>query len=88
MAQAGVPINHLTNRYRDYRSYVGSAKGTIGILHLGVVDCSPRPIPWFARNQIGKLPSFVRNRIIGFLASAPAFAASLIIRSAVLISFS
>ena len=67
IAQAGVPINHLANRYRDYRSYVGSAKGNIGILHLGVVDCSPRPIPWFARNQIGKLPSFVRNRIIGFL---------------------
>ena len=67
--EAGVPIAKLFGRYSEYRTYVGKHRPGIGIVHLGVVDCSPRPVPLGLRTAIGKLPGFLRSPIIRFLHS-------------------
>ena len=66
-AQAGVPIAQLFRLYGEYRTYVGRHQQGIGIAHLGVVDCSPRPVPFGVRRIIGRLPGVLRSPMISFL---------------------
>ena len=66
-AQAGVPITNVIHNYEDYRTYVGRHTQGIGILHLGIVDCTPRPVPLGLRKTIGKLPTALRKPIIKVL---------------------
>ena len=55
--------------YTDYKNDMGyfTGKKDILIIHEGVVDCAPRPLPRFIRNVVSGLPSFLRNRIIRFI---------------------
>ena len=48
------------------RKYYGE-KVDVCILHEGVVDCAPRPIPRKIRNLISALPEFLKNLIIKFI---------------------
>ena len=66
-AQAGSPIRQILAQYDQYRTYVGQQTHGIGIAHLGVVDCSPRPVPLWVRNAIGWLPGPLRTLAIKFL---------------------
>ena len=66
-SNAGSTISQLMKRYDEYRTYVGQHPKGIGVVHLGVVDCSPRPIPSWLRRAIGKLPRLLRSPIIKFL---------------------
>jgi hypothetical protein len=67
IVQAGAPIASVLSSYDGYRTYLGQHRQGIGIAHLGVVDCSPRPVPLFVRNLISRLPGILRSPIVAFL---------------------
>ena len=62
-----MPIAQLLRLYGEYRTYVGRHQQGIGIAHLGVVDCSPRPVPLSVRRIIGRLPGVLRSPMVRFL---------------------
>ena len=66
-AEAGAPIAQLLRLYGEYHTYVGRHQQGIGIAHLGVVDCSPRPVPLGVRRIIGRLPSVLRSPMVRLL---------------------
>jgi len=66
-AEVGMPITGLLKVYSEYRIYVGRHQQGIGIAHLGVVDCSPRPVPLSVRRIIGRLPGVLRSSMVRFL---------------------
>ena len=66
-AEGGVPIARLLKLYGEYHTYVGRHQQGIGIAHLGVVDCSPRPVPLSVRRIIGRLPGVLRSPMVRFL---------------------
>ena len=67
MAHAGSPIRKILGQYDEYRTYVGPQVSGIGIAHLGIVDCSPRPVPFWIRNIIGQFPEPLRKLSFKFL---------------------
>lgn len=52
-------ITHDKHYFRD--------RGFLALLQSGIVDCAPRPVADSTREKIGKLPSFIRKRIIKYL---------------------
>ena len=65
-ARSAFTIDKLFQVYKEDRDYI-SEKKDILIIHEGVCDCAPRPIPSWLRRTISKLPLFLKTRIIGFL---------------------
>lgn len=49
----------------DNGYYVDS--GDVLIIHCGIVDCAPRPVPRWIRRRLGRLPAALRKRTIKFL---------------------
>lgn len=52
-------ITHDKHYYRE--------PGFIALVQSGIVDCAPRPVADSTREKIGRLPSFIRKRIIKYL---------------------
>ena len=65
-AKGAQTIDKLYAQFKEDQEYIAGRKDIL-IIHEGVCDCAPRPIPLWARNTISKLPSFLKSRIIGFL---------------------
>ena len=65
-ARANSTIGDLSKWFVEDNRYYGSSADII-ILHEGVVDCAPRPIPNKIRKIISTLPKFIKNRVISFL---------------------
>jgi hypothetical protein len=65
-SMGGQSILTLYEMYRNDLSYFGSS-GEIMIIHTGVVDCAPRPVPVWIRNFISVLPKFLKDPMIRFL---------------------
>lgn len=65
-ARPALTIDKLYEIYKEDREYV-TAKKDILIIHEGICDCAPRPVPLWLRKFISKLPGFLKSRIIGFL---------------------
>jgi hypothetical protein len=58
-------ISYLFNYFVEDNSYFDAPD--IIIIHEGVCDCAPRPIPKKVRNIISKLPNIIRVKIINFI---------------------
>lgn len=41
----------------------------IAVVQIGIVDCAPRPVPEFVRKIIGRLPPFIKERVISFISN-------------------
>jgi acyl-CoA thioesterase I len=52
--------------FKEDEEYITDPKQIL-IIHEGICDCAPRPIPQSVRRFISKLPSFLKIRIISFL---------------------
>ena len=47
--------------------YFGKMSTDVLIIHCGICDCAPRPIPRWVRNLIGGFPQKILNLIIGII---------------------
>ncbi len=65
-AKGGSTITDLYEVYCHDNSYFGQTADVM-ILHVGICDCSPRPIPGILRKIIARLPSFLKKMVIYFL---------------------
>ena len=59
----------IISLYSDYKNDIGyfTGKKDVLIIHEGVVDCAPRPLPLFVRNSISRLPAILKSRIVRFI---------------------
>jgi hypothetical protein len=64
--EGGGPISTLLARITHDKNYYREP-GFLTVLQSGIVDCAPRPVADSTRERIGKLPSFIRKRIIKYL---------------------
>ena len=48
-------------------SYFGPDAEQILVFQCGICDCAPRPVPGWLRAWIGRLPGFLRRRVVGLL---------------------
>jgi hypothetical protein len=62
-AKGGGTIEFLYSQFQHDEEYIVGHKDLL-IIHEGVVDCAPRPIPLRLRKVISALPSPVKRRII------------------------
>ena len=61
--KASVSISELNKLvFHDLVYY--PEKGDVFILHAGIVDCAPRPVPTKLREKISGLPDFIKKGII------------------------
>lgn len=67
LSRGGATIKTLISSFYSLIPYIGSGKIDVAIVHLGVVDCAPRPLPYTIRTLLGMMNPFIRNRLIGFL---------------------
>jgi hypothetical protein len=67
IASAGATVTEIAKRFADERPYLGGHPETFCVVHLGVVDCSPRPVPPSIRSLIGRSPRLVRGLITKIL---------------------
>jgi acyl-CoA thioesterase I len=58
-------IGNLYSSFKEDNSYFDPAD--IIIIHEGVCDCAPRPIPNKVRNLVSRMPDILRKRIISYL---------------------
>jgi len=63
----GMTIIDLYNQYVTDSCYFLEVAGDILIIHCGICDCAPRPIPKSLRDSISRLPVVIRNPIVKFL---------------------
>lgn len=62
------PITELYEEsYLRDSVYFGKMSTDVLIIHCGICDCAPRPIPRWVRNLIGKSPGKIKRRIIWLL---------------------
>jgi len=62
-ARGAQTIDKLYTLFKEDQDYMRGSKDIL-IIHEGVCDCAPRPIPLWARKIISALPTFMRSRII------------------------
>jgi hypothetical protein len=65
-SQAGASIDELFIGYEKDNAYFGIANQVI-VIHCGIVDCAPRPIPRKMRRVIGRMPRFIQRPVQWFL---------------------
>jgi len=65
-SMGGQSILTLSDMYNSDVCYFGPI-GDIMIIHTGVVDCAPRPVPIRVRNFISVLPKFLKDPAVRFL---------------------
>lgn len=65
-AKGGGTISELSQRYSHDNFYFGD-RGDVLIIHCGICDCAPRPIPPVIRRIISRTPAFLSKHIICFL---------------------
>jgi hypothetical protein len=64
--EGATTISALKNRITHDKHYFRE-RGFLALLQSGIVDCAPRPVADATREKIGKLPSFIRKRVIKYL---------------------
>jgi hypothetical protein len=63
--KANSTIGFLLDWYSHDVKYFGS--GDVLLIHCGICDCAPRPVPLPVREQISKMPEWLRTWIVKFL---------------------
>jgi hypothetical protein len=65
-AEGGATLHQLYQAYAKDNTYY-TVPGDFLIIHAGVVDCAPRPVAETTKQKIGKLPAFIKRRVIRYL---------------------
>lgn len=65
-SRRGATIDQLFELYSEDEEYYTEGKDVL-VIHEGICDCAPRPIPHNVRKFISRLPGFLKYRIIAFL---------------------
>jgi hypothetical protein len=65
-ARRAFTVDKLFDVYKEDNEYLPEKKEIL-ILHEGICDCAPRPIPGWFRKMVSAMPIFIRTRIIKFL---------------------
>jgi hypothetical protein len=65
-AKGAATIDKLFTLFEEDESYIHEEKDIL-LIHAGICDCAPRPVPLKLRNIISRLPAFFRIRIINYL---------------------
>ncbi len=67
-SRGGGNVVRLFSEYKDDCYYFGAPHGgDICIIQCGICDCAPRPLPEPLRDCVGRMPAFLRDRIINVL---------------------
>lgn len=66
-SQGAIRLRELIDLFQMDFAYFGNYCEKIMILHCGIVDCSPRPIPDWLRDIVSRLPNRLQTWIIKFL---------------------
>ena len=68
LIRGGARLQDLIIEFQGYfLPYIGHKKIDVCIVHLGIVDCAPRPLPFQMRSGVNQLPLWLRKRIANFL---------------------
>ena len=67
LSKAGTMLEALVGAFSTFLGYAGPNSIDVAIVHLGIVDCAPRPLPFRLRSILGMMPPFLRNCVTGFL---------------------
>ncbi len=65
-SHGGATLRELYDYYIKDVVYISEEKEIL-LIHAGICDCAPRPLPLYLRNFVSSLPSFLRDRIVFFL---------------------
>ncbi len=66
-SQGGLGIKDIYSQFQRDSAYFDGHRNKILIIQTGIVDCAPRPIPFWLKRCISKLPGMMRKPIVGFL---------------------
>lgn len=64
--RGGATVDKLFEVFTEDEGYYQGDKEIL-LIHVGVCDCAPRPIPLRLRNFISKMPAGLRKKIINYL---------------------
>ena len=65
--EGGRTINDHWARYGNDRHFFSPGPDDLLIIHAGMVDCAPRPLPQRWRRRLERQPGFIRRPIISFI---------------------
>ena len=65
--EGGRTINDHWARYVADRNFFSAGKDDLFIIHAGMVDCAPRPLPLKWRRRLEQQPAFIRQPIVSFI---------------------
>ena len=66
-AEGGCTINDHWALYVKDRTHFAASPRDLLIIHAGMVDCAPRPLPQKWRRRLERQPGFIRQPIISFI---------------------
>jgi len=68
ITRGGVRLQDLAFEFQGYfLPYIGHNMIDACIVHLGIVDCAPRPLPFVMRNSLSRVHPWIRSKAAGFL---------------------
>jgi len=65
--EGGRTINDHWARYNNDRYFFPPSPDDLLIIHAGMVDCAPRPLPQKWRRRLERQPGFIRQPIVSFI---------------------
>ena len=65
--EGGRTINDHWARYSLDRNFFSAGADDLLIIHAGMVDCAPRPLPQKWRRRLERQPGFIRRPIVSFI---------------------
>jgi lysophospholipase L1-like esterase len=65
--EGGRTINDHWARYTNDRIFFPTGANDLLIIHAGMVDCAPRPLPQKWRRRLERQPGFIRQPIVSFI---------------------
>lgn len=65
--EGGRTINDHWARYINDRHFFSPGADDLLIIHAGMVDCAPRPLPQKWRRRLERQPGFIRRPIVSFI---------------------
>jgi hypothetical protein len=68
LIRGGARLQDLVVEFQGYfLPYIGHNKIDVCIVHLGIVDCAPRPLPFLMRSGLSQVHPWLRSKIANFL---------------------
>jgi hypothetical protein len=68
LIRGGARLQDLIIEFQGYfLPYIGHKKIDVCIVHLGIVDCAPRPLPFLMRSGLSQVHPWLRSKMANFL---------------------